>query len=79
MSDAILTLEDRIDSAIRTNPHLAGRSLQVTAQDGQVVLQGTVHSYYEKQIAQEAARRVEGVDGVANRLVVRRRSAYPPR
>jgi osmotically-inducible protein OsmY len=35
-----------------------------------VILHGVVSSYYQKQVAQEAIRRVEGVDEIDNRLEV---------
>lgn len=40
--------------------------------EGVVVLRGRVHSFHEKQMAQELIRRVDGVKVVVNRLVVDR-------
>lgn len=66
-SDAVV---QRVDSAIRENPYLLGRQLRVERVDGQVTLQGTVSTYFQKQMAQEAVRRVEGVEKVHNLLEV---------
>jgi osmotically-inducible protein OsmY len=70
MSDRASTLLDRIDHAISLNPHLAGRHLQVVANQGRIELLGVVNSYYQKQMAQETVRGVEGVEGVENHLEV---------
>jgi hypothetical protein len=40
--------------------------------EGVVVLRGRVHSFHEKQLVQELARKVDGVKIVVNRLVVDR-------
>lgn len=70
MSDAATTLCDRIDSAIHENPHLAGQVLHVEMRPGRVVLRGIVPSYYQKQVAQEVVRLVDGVERVDNQLQV---------
>jgi len=70
MSDAVRPLADRIDSAILGNPHLMGLTVRIEMRAGRVVLNGVVPSYYQKQIAQEVVRRVEGVQQVDNQLQV---------
>ncbi len=70
MSDGAGTLPERIDSAIRRNPHLAGRRFSIQEDHGHVVLRGVVNSYYQKQLAQETAWSVDGVDAVENQLEV---------
>jgi osmotically-inducible protein OsmY len=42
----------------------------VEAADGHVVLKGSVRSFFEKQMAQEAIRRVDGVQMIDNLLEV---------
>ena len=64
------TLFEKVTSAIETSPYLSGRKLRFEADAGRVVLQGTVGTYYQKQMAQEALRRVEGVCEIENRLEV---------
>jgi osmotically-inducible protein OsmY len=65
--DALAT---RISSAIQENPHLRRRNLRFETDQGRVVLRGTVRTYYQKQMAQEALRRLEGVERIENHLEV---------
>jgi osmotically-inducible protein OsmY len=75
MSDAVRPLADRVDSAILGNPHLMGLTVRIETRAGRVVLNGVVRSYYQKQIAQEVVRAVEGVKQVDNQLRVDRSQA----
>jgi hypothetical protein len=61
---------DQVSSALADNPHLAGRQLRVEAHAGRVTLHGVVNSYYQKQMAQEALRRLDGVREIENCLEV---------
>ena len=70
MSDAVRPLAERVDSAILGNPHLMGLTVRIETRAGRVVLNGVVPSYYQKQIAQEVVRTVEGVKQVDNQLRV---------
>jgi osmotically-inducible protein OsmY len=70
MATAETTLDSLISSAIEGNPHLKRRNLRIETQEGRVVLRGTVSSYYQKQMAQEALRRLKGVDQIENHLEV---------
>ncbi len=70
MLNCAATLEDQIDLVIHRAPHLAGKTLRIETHAGRVVLNGIVGSYYQKQMAQEAVRAVEGVSKVENRLQV---------
>jgi osmotically-inducible protein OsmY len=64
-------LFDRIHEALTLNPHVPSRrQLRVEAANGHVVLQGSVGSFFEKQMAQEAIRRIDGVQRIDNRLEV---------
>jgi osmotically-inducible protein OsmY len=47
-----------------------GRNLVLETRDGAVLLRGTVDSYFEKQMAQEALRSVEGITEILNQLEV---------
>jgi osmotically-inducible protein OsmY len=64
------TLATRIDQAIQTNPYVNGRTLRFETDGSRVVLQGSVKSYFQKQMAQEAVRKVEGVEQIENCLEV---------
>ncbi|HEX5445537.1 MAG TPA: BON domain-containing protein [Pirellulales bacterium] len=68
MADSQLT--QRLDAVLRSNPHIPHRNLRFEANQGQVVLRGTVRSYYQKLMAQEALLGVEGVEGIENQLEV---------
>ena len=54
-------LFDRIHDALTTNPYVPSQQVRVEAADGRVVLKGSVRSFFQKQMAQEAIRRVDGV------------------
>jgi len=64
------TLADRVDQAIQTSPHVNGRTLRFETDGSRVVLQGSVNSYFQKQMAQEAIRKVAGVEQIENCLEV---------
>ncbi|HTU33039.1 MAG TPA: BON domain-containing protein [Candidatus Acidoferrum sp.] len=69
----------RSDDAIRDDavfelkwdPKITSRDIAVAVKDGVVTLSGYVPSYYEKDAAEKAAKRVYGVRGVANDLEVK--------
>lgn len=63
-------LEDKVLTALERNPHLRGRTLRFETESGRVTLRGVVRTYFQKQMAQEALRRVDGVDEICNELQV---------
>ncbi len=63
-------LEERVSCALERNPRLANRDLRFETADGQVTLRGSVRTYYEKQMAQESLRRIDGIQQINNELVV---------
>jgi osmotically-inducible protein OsmY len=65
-----MQLKDRVASRLEQNPHLSMRTLRCEAAEGHVVLRGTVRSYYQKQMAQEMLKTVDGVDTIENQLEV---------
>ena len=66
----VIPLLHRVDSAIQKSPHLNGRHLVLETRAGSVVLRGTVDSFFEKQMAQEALRDVQGILELRNQLMV---------
>lgn len=70
MSTTHAPLETLISGVIADHPHLKRRRVHFETQKGHVVLRGVVNSYYQKQLAQEAVRRLEGVHSVENHLEV---------
>lgn len=63
-------LGDRVQSALMRNPYFAWRDLRFETDEGRVTLRGVVHSYFQKQMAQEAIRRLDGVHEICNELRV---------
>jgi len=63
-------LDDRVLTALEQNPYIARRNLRFETSDGRVTLRGVVNTYFQKQMAQEAVRHVEGVDEIANEVEV---------
>ena len=61
---------EQISAAIKNTPHLGQRELQCVVHEGRVVLKGVVGSYFQKQMAQEAVLRVDGVKTIDNELEV---------
>lgn len=53
-----------------THPLFRRHQLRVSGSQGNVVLAGTVTSFYEKQVAQEFIRRCAGVRQIDNRIEV---------
>ena len=72
MSTATLStpLFDRINDALTANPYLPKQQVRIEAADGRVVLTGNVRSFYQKQMAQESIRRIDGVEMIDNLLEV---------
>jgi hypothetical protein len=58
------------EQAIRQNPIPALRTLDVEETDTEIVLSGTVASFYLKQLAQEAILPLLGQRGFVNRVQV---------
>jgi osmotically-inducible protein OsmY len=63
-------LFEQLHAALTTSPYLPKRHVCVEASDGRVVLKGSVGSYFQKQMAQEAIRRIDGVQAIDNLLEV---------
>mgnify|MGYP003428677560 CR=1 FL=1 len=59
-----------VDSALRQMPQLSAWMIEWQLQNGTLVLRGRVRSFYQKQLAQTAARRLRGVDQVINEIEV---------
>jgi osmotically-inducible protein OsmY len=63
-------IERRIADTIERMADLEARRIAITTTDGAVRLRGTVHSLYEKRLAEEAALATPGVTKIENDLVV---------
>lgn len=63
-------LANLASEVIVRHPHLHQRQVFLRADKGHVVLQGRVKSFFEKQMAQEALRTIDGISTIDNQLVV---------
>ena len=63
-------LRDRIHLVLSRAPHLIGRPIHVEVVDHEVLLTGTVRSYFQQQMAQESLRYVSGLGLIRNQLAV---------
>ena len=82
MADSVIAkesskpLHQRCSAALIDNPYLArSEVVDVSTDNGRVTLQGKVHTFYQKQMAQEIIRRVDGVTEISNELEVHWSSA----
>ncbi len=65
-----IALDDRVMSALDSNPYLSRRKLRFETQEGRVILRGEVSTFFQKQMAQESLKQIEGVDEISNELEV---------
>ena len=63
-------VRDKIEAAFKRSAEIDARRVNVTAQDGKVILSGNVHSWAERQEAERAAWAAPGVSHVDDRLTV---------
>lgn len=70
MAQLDISFNDQVLTALERNPHFSGRNLNFEAEHGRVTLRGVVRSYFQKQMAQEAVRHVDGVQEIQNELEV---------
>lgn len=63
-------LKTDVTTELKWEPALHAEDITVTTKDGIVTLGGTVPHYAEKQVAERATQRVEGVKAIAEELTV---------
>jgi osmotically-inducible protein OsmY len=63
-------VKNKIEAAFKRSAELDARRVGVEARDGKVILHGNVHSWTEKEQAEQAAWAAPGVSEVENRLTV---------
>lgn len=63
------SMTEQVQKVFVHHPHLHRRKLNCRSVENRIVIEGEVHSFFEKQLAQEALR---GIDGLAleNRITV---------
>ena len=65
-------LQHRVHFALTQIPYAACQQISYQIVDKEVVLSGTVRTYYQKQMAQESLRKINGLRRVRNELSVSR-------
>lgn len=63
-------LARQIHEAVSHDPRLNSRRMHIQNDAGRLTIQGSVQSFFEKQIAQEALRKIDGVTSIENQLEV---------
>ena len=64
-------VRDHVLFELKSDPKIRSSDIAVGVKDGVVTLSGSVTSYWEKDAAEKAAKRVYGVRGVANDIEVK--------
>jgi len=70
MTRLMSPLSDKVVTALEGNPYLSRRNLRFETSEGRITLRGVVRSYFQKQMAQEALRDLDGIDEIQNELEV---------
>lgn len=65
-------VQECMEQFLRSRMLTVSQFMECSFKEGMLVIRGTVGSYYEKQLAQEYARQIPGVEQVANHLTVRK-------
>ena len=60
----------RIHLVLAREPHLLGKAIRVEVIDREVLLTGSVRTFFQKQMAQESLRGIEGLGPIRNQLCV---------
>jgi osmotically-inducible protein OsmY len=63
-------LANEIHGTLEQSPYISTQEVQVNTDQGHVRLEGTVRSFFQKQMAQELIRRMDGVERIDNMLRV---------
>ena len=72
-------LERAAESALRNSSYHDLALLTCRVRQGRATLQGTVRSFYLKQLAQERLRKLDGIQQIVNRIVVCPSESAPPK
>lgn len=64
-------IKRKVEEALKQHAALDADNIEVEAADGEVILTGTVHSWFEREEAERAAWQARGVKKVNDRIAVR--------
>jgi osmotically-inducible protein OsmY len=67
----------QVTKALKKNSYLDFSTMTCETEKDRVVLRGVVPSYFEKQMAQESLRSIEGIGEILNELEVLKRPHHP--
>lgn len=70
METTVPNFDHQVMTALSGSPHIPARNLRFETKEGRVTLRGEVGTYFQKQMAQEALLRIDGLAGVDNELEV---------
>lgn len=70
MNTATLDLQERVIEELAFDPRITSDDIAVSVREGVVTLRGTVASLNEKWNAEDAVKRVSGVRGIADDMIV---------
>jgi len=68
--DSQHNLRALVHNTLSRSPYFAGRNFEVDFRENDVILRGVVRTYYQKQLAQELVRKIEGVHQIDNQIEV---------
>lgn len=63
-------LLEQVRGALKRSSYITPNQVHIETTDGHVRLEGTVGTFFQKQMAQELVRRVDGVERIENQLQV---------
>ena len=63
-------LSDLLSNALARNPYFANRNVRIELQEDEIVLKGSVNTYYLKQLAQESVRSLKPTERIRNEIEV---------
>jgi osmotically-inducible protein OsmY len=66
----IADVQQRIERALKRHAELEAAGIRVSASGGNVVLEGKVHNWFDRKLAEDAAWRVPGVVRVEDRIAI---------
>lgn len=63
-------VQSKIEAALKRNAELEANAIKVTVKDAKVTLEGKIHAWYERELAENAAWSAPGVRAVEDRLTL---------
>ncbi len=63
-------VKKHIESSVKRNAELEGKSIRVSIKGNKVILEGNVRTWYERRLAERAAWSTPGVTSVEDRLTI---------